>query len=231
MKYTKFFTFLFLVFALASCDFGSTTTDKPNLPTGTLENGNAITDATKKPTMGSTETADNWLVIPGKQVGRIQVNTSFADLEKLFGANNVMKSEIGLGEGEMTNGVIIFPNTQNELEIIFVDDTKMNQIKTVRIEGDGAKWTTDNGIATGTTLEELVKINGKDFKFYGFEWDYAGKLASWEDGKISDKLSVYLEATNEEAIFPALLGDGEFSSDNPKAKEGRLEVISLSVDF
>ena len=92
-------------------------------------------------------------------------------------------------------------------------------------------WKTDNGIAIGTTLEELVKINGKDFTFAGFEWDYAGVVTDWNTGKIDKKLGIYLEPTNMEAIFPDLIGDKEFPSSNEKAKAAGLKVASFVVKF
>ena len=45
------------------------------------------------------------------------------------------------------------------------------KIAEVLIENPNAPWMTNQGIGIGTTLEELIKINGKDIKFAGFEWE------------------------------------------------------------
>ncbi len=45
--------------------------------------------------------------------------------------------------------------------------------------------TLDNGVKIGTTLSELVKLNGKPFTFTGFDWDYGG-YAIFEKGKLEN---------------------------------------------
>lgn len=225
MNYIKFLTILLLVFTISSCEFGTSTN---------VENGNSLTDDFKKPTSTSPveiEKIDNWTCIPGEQVGRIKANFNGSDIYKTFGKENVMETEIGLGEGETKKGLLVFPKTNNELQVLFEGNEEMAKVETIRIKGTNSKWKTDSGIKVGATLEQLVAANGKDFIFYGFEWDYAGKLTNWNGGKLNDKLSVFLEATNEEAVFPDLLGDKEFSSSNPKAREAGLKVSEILINF
>ncbi|MFK7774160.1 MAG: hypothetical protein AB8F94_18560 [Saprospiraceae bacterium] len=225
MNYIKFLTILLLVFTISSCEFGTSTN---------VENGNSLTDKTKKPlptTPVKIEKIDNWTCIPGQQVGRIKTNFNGSDIYKIFGKENVLETEIGLGEGETKKGLLVFPKTNNEIQVLFEGNEEMMKLESIRINGTDSKWETDSGIKVGTTLEELVAANGKDFNFYGFEWDYAGKLANWNGGKLNDKLSVFLEATNEEPVFPHLLGDKEFLSSNAKAKEAGLKVSSILINF
>ncbi|HFB99196.1 MAG TPA: hypothetical protein ENJ53_00185 [Phaeodactylibacter sp.] len=225
MNYIKFLTVLLFAFTISSCEFGnSSTTDNPT-------HGNSLTDTTTKPSGNKPEKTDNWLVVPGKHVGRIQAGFSGADIYKMFGKDNVMETEIGLGEGETKKGLLIFPKTKNELQVLFEGDGKFDKIKNIKIKGEGSLWKTNDGITIGTTLEDLVKINGKDFMFAGFEWDYAGVVTDWNLGKIDKKLGVYLEPTNMEAIFPDLIGDKEFSSSNEKAKAAGLKVASFVVEL
>ena len=225
MNYIKFLTILLFTIAIASCEFGSSST---------VENGNAITDKSKKPISTNPvkiERIDNWTCIPGEQVGRIKASFNSSDIYKTFGKENVMETEIGLGEGETKKGLLVFPKTNNEIQVLFQGNEEMTKLESIRIKGTDSKWKTNAGIKVGSTLEELVTANGKDFNFYGFEWDYAGKLANWNGGKLNDKLSVFLEATNEEPIFPDLLGDREFLSSNPKAKEAGLKVNAILIKF
>lgn len=225
MNYIKFLTILFLAFTISGCEFETSTK---------VENGNSITDDSKKPISTSPvkiEKIDNWTCIPGEQVGRIKANFNGSDIYKTFGKENVLEMEIGLGEGETKKGLLVFPKTNNEIQVLFQGNEEMNKIESIRIKGTDSKWETDSGIKVGATLEQLVAVNGKDFNFYGFEWDYAGKLANWNGGKLNDKLSIFLEATNEEAVFPNLLGDKEFSSSNPKAREAGLKVSEILINF
>jgi hypothetical protein len=216
---------LLFVFVFSSCEFGNSSN---------VENGNSLTDNSKKPTSTTPvkiQKIDNWKVIPGEQVGRIKANFNGSDIYKTFGKENVMETEIGLGEGETKKGLLIFPKTKNELQVLFDGNEKFDQLESIKIKGEGSMWKTDSGIKVGMTLDELVKANEKDFNFYGFEWDYAGKLANWNGGKLTDEVGVYLEATNEEAVFPHLLGDKEFSSSDEKAKEAGLKVTSIMINF
>lgn len=225
MNYIKFLSILFLVFTISSCEFGTSTK---------VENGNSLTDDSKKPiptTPVKIEKIDNWTCIPGKQVGRIKANFNSSDIYKTFGKENVSETEIGLGEGETKKGLLVFPKTNNEIQVLFQGNEEMTKLESIRIKGTNSKWKTDAGIKVGSSLEELVAANGKDFKFYGFEWDYAGKLANWNGGKLNDKLSVFLEATNEEPVFPHLVGDKEILSSNEKAREAGLKVNSILINF
>lgn len=222
MNYIKLLIFLIFAFTISSCEFGTSTN---------VESGNSVTDDSEKPTSTMDEKVDNWTCVPGQQVGRIKANFNGSDIFKTFGKENVMETEIGLGEGETKKGLLVFPKTNNEIQVLFEGNDQMMKLESIRIKGMDSKWKTDSGIKVGTALEALVAINGKDFYFYGFEWDYAGKLANWDGGKLDKNLSVFLEATNEEAVFPHLLGDKEFSSNNPKAREAELKVSEILIKF
>jgi len=196
--------------------------------------GNSITDTSTKPTSTVTPKTgkmDNWTCVPGKQVGRITANFSHDELVKMFGEENVKKSDIGLGEGETAKGTIVFQGAKDELIIQYQEGEDYKKIKNVKIRNEGTNWKTSEGITVGTTLEQLLEMNGKEFSFAGFEWDYAGKVTSWEKGKINERLEVFLTPTNEEAIFPDLLGDDVFSTNHAKAKAAGLKVASFVINF
>jgi len=218
----KYLTILLFAFILTSCDFGSN-----------AENNNANTDSdnTEKPKGTTPEIKDNWLIIPGKQVGKVQADFNKESFLKTFGENNVNEAEIGLGEGEIKKGLIVFPNTKNEMHILFEGEEEMEQVENIKIVGEeGSMWKTESGIQVGTSLEKLVELNGKDFKFFGFEWDYAGRLSTWDKGKLSEQIIVYLDPSNMESSTK-LLGDAEFSSSDPNAKAAGLKVISYEIVF
>jgi len=196
------------------------TTTKPNPaqnPSGTVN---------EKP-----EAIPNWTCVPGKQVGLITPKSTEGDIIFAYGKENVTRGEIGLGEGFMAKGTILYPNTENELSIIWKEDQPYKQIQSIRVMKEGTQWKTAEGISIGTSLEDLIKINGKDFKFAGFEWDFAGVVLDWDGGTIDKNLKMYLEPTNEEAIFPDLLGEETFSTSLPKAKEAGLKVGSFEIVF
>ena len=183
----KFFALIFIVCSIWSCDFGTTSSSSTT--------GNTITDSATKPTSTVTPKMgkmDNWTCVPGKQVGRITANFTTEQLEKMFGEENVNNTDIGLGEGETAPGTIVFQETKDELIIQWVEGEEYKKIKNIKIRNEGTNWKTSEGITVGSTLEQLLEMNGKDFTFTGFEWDYAGGVMSWENGKINADLKVYL---------------------------------------
>jgi len=213
--------FSILLFSLffVSC-FDSTTTN--------TNDGTTTTDNAPKPTIANTI---DWVCIPNKKVGPIRQKTSEEELINFYGKENVVRKSVGVGEGEMVAASIVYPDSDSELIVEWDAGNEYEKISRIRIEKENTQWKTDQGISIGTTLEELVKINNKDFKFHGFEWDYSGITNNWEEGNINKQLVVFLQADNPEAIFPTLLGDGEFSSADPKAKEAKLKVSSIIIYF
>ena len=173
----------------------------------------------------------NWTMVPGEQVGLIKKSFTEADIIKAYGANNVGREEIGLGEGEMAKATVLFPETENEIFITWETDKDYKKIAEVLIEKPDAPWMTNQGIGIGTTLEELVKINEKDFKFAGFEWDYSGFTNDWQGGKINKNLVVFLEPSDPAKVYPDLLGDELFLSNHPKAKAAELKVRTMIIRF
>ena len=54
--------------------------------------------------------AQNWQIVPGTSVGPITRSTSEKELIKIFGARNVKREAVDVGEGETQQGTILFPN-------------------------------------------------------------------------------------------------------------------------
>ena len=205
-------TLLALILVLCfSCDFGSSTNNENNQTVET--------------------TSKDWICIPHKKVGLITKDATEKAIKYVYGEKQTKRQEIGLGEGEMTMGTIVFPNTSEELIVEWTVEDPYKTISRIRIEKEATKWKSKEGITIGTSLEELIKLNGKDFSFYGFEWDYSGSLNSWEGGKINPDLKVVLTPDNPAAIFPALIGELSFSSNHPKAKAAKLKVSALIIEM
>ncbi len=217
MRSYTLFSLLLVLFI--SCEFGSSST-------GTTTG--AATDTTAKP---AAVTPTDWVCIPHRKVGLITKDATEEAIKYVYGADQVKRQEIGLGEGETTMGTIVFPGTANELIVEWTQDDPYKTISRIRIEKAGTQWKSKEGITIGTTLEELVKLNRKDFKFFGFEWDYSGSLDSWEGGQIQADLKVVLTPENPKAVFPKLVGDRSFSSSNPIAKEANLKVSALIIEM
>lgn len=212
-----------------SCSWGTSNSNNTGTDdsTSTIK-GLADTDS-KNPSIASMPSA--FTCVPNEKIGLISANDDEKKVIEAYGAKNIIRKEIGIGEGELGKGSIVFSGHKNQMTILWDSNKPYEKIQSIRVDGIGADWKTKDGIQIGSTLEELMNINGEVFKFAGFEWDYAGRCNDWGGGNISPFLTVYLEPGNMKAVFPDLLGDELIASDLPKAKEAQLKVISMEFSF
>lgn len=199
---------------------------------------------------------------PGGKEGKDQVNNTEApagkfilenllkisdekELIEKYGKENVKYDTIWGAEGEFTMGTVLFPKTNDEVDITWNDSLNRNlTAATIKANYDtktdkiitATNWKTRDAITLGTTLEEILKLNGKDFTLYGFGWDYGGSVNSWEKGKLEPKgISIIFGESNEgqrdltEDEYTSILGDGEFTSANPLIRKYNPVVLQLSV--
>jgi hypothetical protein len=89
----------------------------------------------------------------------------------------------------------------------------------------------------GTSLKELETLNQKPFKLFGFDWDYAGTVSSWEDGSLSKDLAehgrvvVRLNYRDRSQIkddeLQQVSGEAEFSSQHPVMQKLNPRIYQL----
>lgn len=188
----------------------------------------------KSETQGSNSTLsqyDDFLIVPGKRVGMITSESTEADVESAYGADNIKLTSLDMGEGEEELGVVLFPDTKNELEIVWELEASIGKPSFVRISKENGEWATEDGVQIGTTLEKLEEINGRPFSFYGFEWDYGGLVADWNGGNLSPYLIVALVPQDFEALEEELFGEVVLSSNDPKVRKLQAKVGSIVVAF
>lgn len=126
-----------------------------------------------------------WMITPGVSAGPINANTSERDLVKIYGGENVRSANIEVGEGELTQGTILFPDEPDKrLEIIWADVSTRVKPLIVSLKGKHSIWKTASGISLGTSLKEIEKINGKAFLLAGFGWDGEGTIFDFDNGKL-----------------------------------------------
>ena len=185
----------------------------------------------KNPTETDNST-DDFLIIPGKSVGRITATTTEAELQEMFGADKMKIQSIPIAEGDTQEGVVLYPNTSNEIEIIWETAASQGTPAFIRIGKDSTAWKTQEGITIGTPLEELEAINGRPFTFNGFEWDYGGLVTNWNGGKLRDNLIIALVPQNFEVMSQTFVGDNvQLSSDDPKVRALQPRVGSMVITF
>ena len=190
--------------------------------------------------------AQDFQIVPGRSVGQITQNTSEEQLIKIFGAQNVKRANVHVGEGEMQPGTVLFPSdSRKKLSILWRDATRQRPEK-ITISGKNTFWKTDRGITIGTTLSTIEELNGRAFTLTGFGWDYSGTVLHSNGGLIAElgnesgeeitgrTLLLRLEpdsALQKTPEYKALLGDGKFLSDNPAMRKLNPRVYEIIVEF
>jgi hypothetical protein len=172
------------------------------------------------------EVRGKWFVDPVGRTGAITRTTTEADLIKLYGAKNVKRGDMGLGEGFTEPATFLFQDDPlSKIAISWKDKEKQAYPARVQIDGQKSVWNTYGRVTLGTSLKELEKLNGGAFELFGFEWDYSGTISSWEKGKLEDifrtKGKVTLRLSPNEGTmaqtpeFQSVLGEGTFCSADP----------------
>jgi hypothetical protein len=189
----------------------------------------------------------NWLIVPGKNVGPIIEATSQKDLIKIFGRTNVKLAAIDVGEGETMPGTILFPsNPLKRAYILWRDPGTRLQPKSISIKDKGTLWKTDKGITIGTTLKAIEALNGRAFAITGFAWDYEGTVAHSNGGNLTElgvgsaedivgrtlllRLSPAGSARNKPE-YKKVLGDKVFLSSDAAMKMINPAVYEMVVEF
>ncbi|PSR09799.1 MAG: hypothetical protein C7N36_19895 [Bacteroidetes bacterium] len=171
------------------------------------------TDATTTPAAPD----ETFLIRPGTGMGVFSDQMNGEQLKKLLGSNRCQASDFYVGEGESLPGLTLYPGTREEVEVLLDEDGMPIMY---RLQKADSKWATADGLKVGSTLQELEKINGKPFKFMGFDWDYGGTVTNWEDGTLADKdfmlvLTYAGEPTFAEADLAKIMGEQEVMSNDP----------------
>jgi hypothetical protein len=115
--------------------------------------------------------------------GPIARDASRSDLVATFGAGNVTDEDLEVGEGELEPGTVIYPDhPTRRIEVLWHDSARQQRPRWIRV-GEPSDWVI-RGMRTGMGLRHVETLNGREFSLYGFEWDYAGTVASWNGGRL-----------------------------------------------
>jgi hypothetical protein len=177
---------------------------------------------------GEGKTRVDYTIEPGRRVGVITAATTEEELQQLYGAENVRRDTIWLMEGDFDMGTKVFPDTENELEIIW---TEQGTPSLIRFTKPGADWEAPNGLKAGISLQELESLNMRPFQFFGFGWDFGGAVTDWKGGRMPPSVMVTLTPGNTDLLSDNYLGEVSLTSDDPELKSFGITVGVLTVTF
>jgi len=195
-----------------------------------------------QPSQAPQPSVRRWLIAPSGTSAEIDANTSVADLEKRFGSDNVRKAQVNLGEGEMADGTIVYPDAPvRRVEVVWKDESRHGPAS-VRLAGARSDWGIAPGISLGTSLKEIERLNGGAFTLTGFAYDYSGTIIDWKGGRLSwlgggiPHTFIRLQPGSQtdaagRSDEASVLGDRTFSSALPAMQRLNPRVYALVVSY
>jgi hypothetical protein len=164
--------------------------------------------------------------------GLVTAKTDFAGLQSIFGATNVKDERVcGPECADSINVTILFEETPKKATVYWSDDSnyhkKIGYIEAWEVE---SPYHTAAGIKLGSSLNQIVKLNGKKITFSGFDWDYGGLIQSYNGGAL-EKSSIHYSLGLFVEGFNDLSGDMELNTDMPGVKKAleQIKVTTLSL--
>lgn len=178
-----------------------------------------------------------WLFAADPAHDAVHAADTEADLIMRYGAANVRRDSILLGEGEFAAGVILFPDdSMRRVAVAWSDQANRAKPEVARVRGQKSRWVAYPGVTLGSCLEEVERINGEPFTFFGFGFDGSGMNHSWGKGRLdslwgSDALSkrVWVRFGTDARVPRQLEGDKQLSSGDPAVRAVRPCVREMQL--
>ncbi len=189
---------------------------------------------------------NDWLIVPGQRVGPVTAATTRADLDAMFGKENVQERNLE-GNGGPEAATVVFASDTSAAMAITWDRERPAAIHICYATLTGpCRWRTASGIRIGTGIRELNKLNGKPFQAGGFA-EQQGKVTSWRNGALEQDpaacghLIVGLApaamvagrdmSKNETDEWKQLQSDKPYSSSSPSVLYLNTVVSALTLEF
>ncbi len=167
--------------------------------------------------------------------GKIKPGMSAEEVTAIYGAENFVFDTLYGPEGITYPGYRLFPGKDAEAEVTFPEAGEEDNGISIQIRRTGSPWRDiDSGIGMGTSLEELVRLNGRAVKFYGFGWDYGLLVTGQKGGGLNEAYGFSLEAAGGmmgDKRLEKFYGDIEISSDEPLMEEMMVSVRQLRISL
>jgi hypothetical protein len=164
--------------------------------------------------------------------GPIGRDADLATLEKLYGKTNIKDEWICGPECADTILVTkIFPDQTHEITVYWDDSAFHKKIMMLEVFRDGTPYHTAQGLKSGSTLNDILKVNGQKITFSGFGWDYGGFIQSYNNGALEKSpIGLRLEYRGSQLDLD---GDTELNTDMPNVKTAMDSIRNyyLSLSF
>src|SRR5450755_293748 len=189
----------------------------------------------------------DWLIVPGQRVGPITAAITRADLDALFGKDNVRDGSLDSSEIPEAATVVFGSDPSAALAITWDRERPATIHICFGTQTGPCKWRTATGIRIGLPLLELQKINGKSFQITGYGADGPGTVMSWRHGMLEEdpaacghlmvRLTPAAEvegrplSKQESSLLKQFQGDKPYSSGTLSLQDLDLSVSALELQF
>lgn len=168
-------------------------------------------------------------------------NADERTLARFFGAENVERANIPVGEGNTEPGTVIFAkDPEKRIDILWHDAYARPNVVIIR---NGSTWPVavtglDKPVANGATLAEIETMNGKPFTLTGFGWDLGGYSNSWDGGRLDKpvggcNLSLRFDPAKDAPgdALDKVNGDVEFLSTDSAVRQVKPVVVEIELGW
>jgi len=168
-------------------------------------------------------------------------NADERTLAQVFGAANVERAAIPVGEGNTEPGTVIFAkDPAKRIDILWHDAYARPNVIIIR---NGSAWPVgvtglDKPVVNGSTMAEIEAMNGRPFTLTGFGWDLGGYTNSWDGGRLEKpvggcNLSVRFDPASDAPgdALDKVNGDVELSSTDSAMRQVKPVVIEIELGW
>lgn len=170
--------------------------------------------------------------VPTENLNDILACADAKGLIAKYGERSVILDTSIISGDDTLKGAIIFPGTAKQASVFFHE----GKISDVSIQGESSAWKTSSGLYLGLSLQEVEKINAKNFTISGFGWAHGGSVVSWEGGKLAgDSTLTHLASFRNKRQnisveeFNKVSGEAEFDVRHPSIQQMNPTLEQITI--
>ena len=152
-----------------------------------------------------------------------------------FGEENVQKDVYYFSEKKVKKCSVLFGNSNQQAVFVWEDENNLCKLSYVLISGilptektlpftdniSRNKWVFKSGVYSGMSIRDLLRLNGKDFKFYGTDSEFSLMIEPESTGNLDFK-KIGIMLTSIDGVGPPLLKRAKVSAE--EAVENRIAL-------
>ncbi|PWG80173.1 hypothetical protein [Pararcticibacter amylolyticus] len=169
-------------------------------------------------------------------IGGIELDNDLTSLEEKAGKENVSMDSLFL-EGDFDGFVTtLWKGSDREIVVHWKENqAPYTNIEFLEISRPSSPYHFVNGIKIGTSLNDIVKLNGDTpVSLYGFGWDYGGTFVDFNKGKLAGEIPCFggvfaLPDSLHTEDVKTVMGDMKISSADPVFKKYQASLEKIRV--